>query len=74
MMLSRQPLLRVTRPLSQPLQNPLLRHGLRRRFASASEPPLTGPADNAFNRERREAKAHAAKTSGKLITAFNERD
>ena len=40
------------------------RSSLQRRFASSGEPPLTGAADNAFNRERRAVKQHAAESSG----------
>ncbi|KKY20888.1 putative cytochrome c oxidase subunit [Phaeomoniella chlamydospora] len=37
---------------------------VQRRFASGSQPgKLTGPADNAFNREREAVKQHAAETS-----------
>jgi len=42
----------------------LFRNTLQRRFASSGEPPLTGAADNAFNRERRAVKQHAAESSG----------
>ena len=38
----------------------------QRRFASHDSQKLTGPADNAFNRERMAVKQHAAETSGKL--------
>lgn len=41
------------------------RSSFQRRFASSGEPPLTGVADNAFNRERRAVKHHAAESSGK---------
>ena len=43
---------------------PGFRSPLQRRFASSGEPPLTGAADNAFNRERRAVKQHAAESSG----------
>ena len=61
---------RVGLRFAQQLRAPSLRTTLQRRFASTSEklPPtgakLTGPADNAFNRERAAVKAHAAATSG----------
>lgn len=42
----------------------MLRQNFQRRSASGGLPPLTGAADNAFNRERRAVKAHAAKSSG----------
>ena len=39
----------------------------QRRLAHVEGPPLTGAADNAFNRERQAVKAHAAATSGKSL-------
>ena len=45
----------------------ILRNAPQRRLASSEgQPPLTGAADNAFNRERRAVKQHAAESSGKL--------
>lgn len=41
----------------------VIRQNLQRRSASGGLPPLTGAADNAFNRERRAVKEHAAKSS-----------
>lgn len=41
-----------------------VRSNVQRRFASSEEQPLTGAADNAFNRERRAVKHHAAESSG----------
>lgn len=65
-MLSRQPFLRAAHRASQQSRIFVLRQDLRRRFASEAEPPLTGSADNAFNRERRAVKAHAARTAGMI--------
>jgi len=43
-----------------------LRQNIARRYAShgAMEKQLSGPADNAFNRERLAVKAHAEATAG----------
>lgn len=44
----------------------ILRNTFQRRLASSEgQPPLTGAADNAFNRERLAVKKHAAESSGK---------
>lgn len=66
-MLSRQIFVRTFPRVSQQCRSTALRQTLQRRFASSNEPPLTGAADNAFNRERRAVKAHAAASSGKLL-------
>ncbi|MCJ1255861.1 Cytochrome c oxidase subunit 6A, mitochondrial [Lignoscripta atroalba] len=58
-------ILRACQGVSQQLRTPVIRSNLQRRFASSEGPALTGPADNAFNRERQAVKAHAAATSGK---------
>jgi cytochrome c oxidase subunit 6a len=65
-MLSRQLLFRATQRAGQSCRSSLLRQGLQRRFASQSEAPLTGAADNEFNRERLAVKAHAARTAGRI--------
>ena len=49
--------------LARQTRSPALRSTLHRRFAS-DKTELRGAADNAFNRERAAAKAHAAATSG----------
>lgn len=41
-----------------------VRQPVQKRLAHSSELPLEGAQDNAFNRERRAIKAHAAATSG----------
>jgi hypothetical protein len=55
--------LRASQRATQQLRSPVLRSNLQRRFASTEK--LSGPADNAFNRERQAVKHHAAETSGK---------
>ncbi|KAA6408231.1 MAG: cytochrome c oxidase subunit VIa [Lasallia pustulata] len=62
-MLAQRSLLRASQRVSQQIQSPAIRSSFQRRLASSSGPPLTGPADNAFNRERQAVKAHAAATS-----------
>lgn len=42
----------------------VIRQNQRRSAGGGGLPPLTGAADNAFNRERRAVKAHAAQSSG----------
>ncbi|MCJ1245828.1 Cytochrome c oxidase subunit 6A, mitochondrial [Trapelia coarctata] len=62
-MFPQRPLARTfQRALSQ-VRSPIIRQTLQRRFAHSEGPPLTGAADNAFNRERAAVKAHAAATS-----------
>jgi len=62
-MLSRQ-ILRASQRVSQQAKFPILRQGIQRRFASHEPAKLTGPMDNAFNRERMAVKQHAAASSG----------
>lgn len=69
-MLSRQHGLRLVKFSYHRSHVPSLQRTLQRRFLSLEEPPLTGAADNAFNRERRAVKAHAAATSG--ISSINK--
>jgi hypothetical protein len=54
----------ATRAVLRPRALPSARPMVQRRLAHSTEPPLEGAADNAFNRERRAIKAHAAATSG----------
>ncbi len=61
-----RPLARAVQRAGALVRSPILRQTLQRRFAHAEGPPLTGAADNAFNRERAAVKAHAAATSGRL--------
>ena len=66
-MLAQRLVLRANAPLSRCTGSPILRHTLQRRLASSGgQPPLTGAADNAFNRERLAVKQHAAESSGEL--------
>lgn len=64
-MLPQRSLIRASQRIGIPARNPATRSNLQRRFATTQEPVLSGPADNAFNRERQAVKAHAAATSGK---------
>ena len=65
-MFSRQVAQRATQRLSAQVRSPTIRSRFQRRLAhnDGGEPPLTGAADNAFNRERRAVKAHAAASAG----------
>ena len=64
-MFHQRPLARAIQRVGAQARSPILRQALQRRFAHSEGPPLTGAADNAFNRERAAVKAHAAATSGK---------
>ena len=66
-MLPRRLFLRASQRISIQACNPVVRFNVQRRFATTGEAPLTGTADNAFNRERQAVKAHAAATSGKRV-------
>ena len=66
-MLPQRSILGASQPFALRTRTPAFRSGLQQRFATTEAPPLTGAADNAFNRERRAVKAHAAATSGKLF-------
>ncbi len=63
-MISQRLVQRTAPRSSYEIPSRLLRNTFQRRFASSGEPPLTGAADNAFNRERRAVKQHAAASSG----------
>ena len=63
-MIPQRTILRASERAGQPLRSPVLRSTIQRRFASGEGVKLTGPADNAFNRERQAVKQHAAATSG----------
>lgn len=66
--MSQQIWMRASRQIGLQARNPTLRSAFQRRLASTQEQaPLTGAADNAFNRERRAVKAHAAASSGQSI-------
>ena len=71
-MLSQRSLVRTARSIELRSRTSTLRVSLQRRLAHSDGvrtdvPPLTGAADNAFNRERQAVKAHAAATSGNLF-------
>ncbi|MCJ1366113.1 Cytochrome c oxidase subunit 6A, mitochondrial [Acarospora aff. strigata] len=71
-MIPQRTILRASERAGQPLRSPVLRSTIQRRFASGEGVKLTGPADNAFNRERQAVKQHAAATSGApLAEAIN---
>ena len=68
-MLSQRSLARAPHSIGLRTRPPTLRLSFQRRLAHSDVvrtdvPPLTGAADNAFNRERQAVKAHAAATSG----------
>ncbi len=63
--------LRASQRATQQLRSPVLRANLQRRFASTEK--LSGPADNAFNRERQAVKHHAAETSGESDLCSEDR-
>lgn len=63
-MLAQRSLLRASQRVGQQIHSPVIRSSFQRRLASSSGPKLSGPADNAFNRERQAVKEHAAATSG----------
>ena len=63
-MIPQRTILRASQRAGQPLRSPVLRSTIQRHFASGEGVKLTGPADNAFNRERQAVKQHAAATSG----------
>ena len=63
-MFPQRSLLRATQRVDALTRTPAIRANIQRRLASSNTPPLTGAADNAFNRERQAVKAHAAATSG----------
>lgn len=58
--------LTASRILARPTIQATFRQTVARRFASqqAAETQLSGPADNAFNRERLAVKHHAEATAG----------
>lgn len=62
-MLSRLALSHARQVAKQKARAAVIRQN-QRRSAGGGLPPLTGAADNAFNRERRAVKAHAAQSSG----------
>ncbi|MCJ1235957.1 Cytochrome c oxidase subunit 6A, mitochondrial [Varicellaria rhodocarpa] len=62
-MFPQRSLLRASQRVGASIHTPAIRTNIQRRLASSNTPPLTGAADNAFNRERQAVKAHAAATS-----------
>ena len=52
------------------LRSPATRSTFQRRLASTENSAFQGAEDNAFNRERKAVKDHAAATSGEIITSM----
>ena len=52
---------------AQSLRSPATRAAFQKRFASSTENAFAGAEDNAFNRQRKAVKDHAAATSGMYI-------
>jgi hypothetical protein len=69
-MISQRLLTRAPLQLSRQARGSNLRSVIQRRLASTEHgsEPLTGAADNAFNRERQRIKAHAEATSGTFVS------
>lgn len=63
-MLPQRTMLRSAQRFSANIRSPAVRKPFQRRFASAENSGLHGAEDNAFNRERKAVKDHAAATSG----------
>ncbi|CAG8958855.1 hypothetical protein HYFRA_00011808 [Hymenoscyphus fraxineus] len=62
-MFPQRTMLRSTQRFAANLRSPAVRKPFQRRFASAENSGLHGAEDNAFNRERKAVKDHAAATS-----------
>lgn len=58
--------LRASQRFAAQLRSPAIRTPFQRRFASTESSAFHGAEDNAFNRERKAVKDHAAATSGML--------
>jgi cytochrome c oxidase subunit 6a len=65
-------MLRTSQRFAAGLRSPAIRTPFQRRFASAESSGFKGAEDNAFNRERKAVKDHAAATSGNLSTAAED--
>jgi cytochrome c oxidase subunit 6a len=57
-------MIRTSQRFASQLRSPAIRTPFQRRFASTEGSAFTGAEDNAFNRERKAVKDHAAATSG----------
>jgi cytochrome c oxidase subunit 6a len=62
-MLPQRTMIRTSQRFATGLRSPAIRTPFQRRFAS-TETAFKGAEDNAFNRERKAVKDHAAATSG----------
>lgn len=62
-MFPQRSMLRTSQRFAAQLRSPTVRTPFQRRFAS-TEGAFKGAEDNAFNRERKAVKDHAAATSG----------
>ena len=63
-MFPQRSLLRSSQRFASQLRSPAIRTPFQRRLASTEGSAFTGAEDNAFNRERKAVKDHAAATSG----------
>ncbi|KAE8440400.1 hypothetical protein EG329_008162 [Mollisiaceae sp. DMI_Dod_QoI] len=62
-MLPQRTMLRTSQRFASQLRSPAVRKPFQRRFASTESSGFHGAEDNAFNRERKAVKDHAAATS-----------
>ncbi|KAH7386152.1 cytochrome c oxidase subunit VIa [Cadophora sp. MPI-SDFR-AT-0126] len=62
-MLPQRTMLRTSQRFAAQLRSPAIRTPFQRRFASTESSAFHGAEDNAFNRERKAVKDHAAATS-----------
>jgi hypothetical protein len=63
-MFPQRTMLRTSQRFASQLRSPAVRTPFQRRFASTESSGFVGAEDNAFNRERKAVKDHAAATSG----------
>jgi hypothetical protein len=63
-MFPQRAMIRTSQRFASQLRSPAIRTPFQRRFASSEGSGFTGAQDNAFNRERKAVKDHAAATSG----------
>ncbi len=66
-MFPQRTMLRASQRFASQLRSPAVRTPFQRRFASTESSGFVGAEDNAFNRERKAVKDHAAATSGALL-------
>ena len=63
-MFPKRTMLRTSQRFAAQLRSPAVRTPFQRRFATTESSAFKGAEDNAFNRERKAVKDHAAATSG----------